>query len=175
MGLGDSDKWDGLAAHPFLSLSPSSSAGSTSVVNFFTLSCSQKVLVHVFCPVYFQHSFFCLLIPQNYLKTEAVHLYTVVIRWGFPGSSAGKAFVCNAGVKVSENPSVVSGSLQPMDCSPWNSLGQNTGVVLSLSQPRDRTQFSRTESRFFTSWATREAMQETPVQFLGQEGPLEKW
>ena len=43
-----------------------------------------------------------------------MHLYTVVIRWGFPGSLADKAFACNAGVKVSESPSVVSDSLQPM-------------------------------------------------------------
>ena len=44
---------------------------------------------------------------------------------------------------------------------PWNSPGQNTGVdrlsPLGSSQPRDRTQVSRTAGRFFTSWATREA------------------
>ena len=50
----------------------------------------------------------------------------------------------------------------PMDCSPWNSPGQNTGVgSLSLlqgsSQPRDQTQVSHIAGRFFTSWATREA------------------
>ena len=46
--------------------------------------------------------------------------------------------------------------------SPWNSLGQNTGVG-SLSflqgsfQPRDWTHVSCIAGRFFTSWATREA------------------
>ena len=35
---------------------------------------------------------------------------------------------------MSENRSVVSDSLQPMDYGPWNSPGQNTGVgSLSLS------------------------------------------
>ena len=32
-----------------------------------------------------------------------MHLFTVVIRWGVPGSLAGKAFACNAGVKASES------------------------------------------------------------------------
>ena len=46
--------------------------------------------------------------------------------------------------------------------SPWNSLGQNTGVgsfpfSRGSSQPRDRTQVSHIAGRFFTSWATREA------------------
>ena len=48
--------------------------------------------------------------------------------------------------------------------SPWNSLGQNTGVgSLSLLQgifpTQDRTQVSRIAGRFFTSWATREAQE----------------
>ena len=43
----------------------------------------------------------------------------------------------------------------PMD-SPWNSLGQNTGVVAlpfsrGSSQPRDRTQVSKIADEFFTS------------------------
>ena len=46
--------------------------------------------------------------------------------------------------------------------SPWNSLGQNTGVVAfpfskGSSQPRDRTQVSRIACVFFTNWAIREA------------------
>ena len=46
-----------------------------------------------------------------------------------------------------------------MDCSPWDSPGQNTGVgSLSLLQgifpTRDRTQVSHITGRFFTSWAT---------------------
>ena len=47
----------------------------------------------------------------------------------------------------------------PMDCSAWNSLGQNTGVGTfpfsrGSSQPRDRTQVSRIGGGFFTGWAT---------------------
>ena len=50
----------------------------------------------------------------------------------------------------------------PMDCSPWNSLGQNTGVgSFSLLQgifpTRVWTQVSHIAGGFFTSWATREA------------------
>ena len=66
-------------------------------------------------------------------------------------------------VKWSESHSVVSDSLQPHGLySPWNSLGQNTGVgSLSLLQgsppPRDWTQVSHNAGGFFTSWATREA------------------
>ena len=53
----------------------------------------------------------------------------------------------------------------PMDCSPWNSPGKNTGVgSLPLSrgsyQPRDRTPVSRTVGGFFTSWVTRETLRE---------------
>ena len=47
--------------------------------------------------------------------------------------------------------------------SPWNSPGQNPGVgsfpySRGSSLPRDQTQVSRIEGRFFTSWATREAL-----------------
>ena len=46
----------------------------------------------------------------------------------------------------------------PMDCSPWNSPGQNTGVgSLSLLQGIFPTQGSRIAAGFFTSGATREA------------------
>ena len=59
----------------------------------------------------------------------------------------------------------MSDSLWPYGLySPWNSLGQNTGVVsLSLlqgsSQPRNWTQISYIAGGFFTSWATREAQE----------------
>ena len=44
--------------------------------------------------------------------------------------------------------------------SPWNSLGQNTGVGnLSFLQGIFPTQVSRIASGFFTSWATREAQE----------------
>ena len=61
--------------------------------------------------------------------------------------------------------SVVSDSLQPHGLySPWNSPGQDTGVVAVLfsrgsSQWRDWTQVSHIPGRFFTSWATREAQE----------------
>ena len=49
----------------------------------------------------------------------------------------------------------------PMDCSPWNSPGQNTGVIAfpfsrGSSQLRDETQIYHIASRFFTNWAIRE-------------------
>ena len=64
----------------------------------------------------------------------------------------------------SESRSVVSNSLQPHGLySPWNSTGQNTGVdTFSLLQgiflARDWTQVSCITGRFFTSWATGEAL-----------------
>ena len=56
----------------------------------------------------------------------------------------------------------MSNSLWP-HYSPWNSPGQNTGVVAfpfsrGWSQSRDWNQVSRIAGRFFTSWATREAL-----------------
>ena len=77
----------------------------------------------------------------------------------------------------SESHSVMSDSLWPRGLySPWNSLGQNTRVgSLSLlqgsSQPRDRTQVSHIAGRYFTSWATREAHQDSRVQFIMPVGP----
>ena len=49
-----------------------------------------------------------------------------------------------------------------MDCSPWNSPGQNTGVVgfpfsSGSSWPRKRAEVSCIAGRFFTNWAIREA------------------
>ena len=71
----------------------------------------------------------------------------------------------------SESRSVMSDSLQPHGLySPWNSPGQNTGVVAipffrGSSQSRDWTQVSCTAGRFFTIWATREVHSFTSVQF----------
>ena len=54
-------------------------------------------------------------------------------------------------------------SLQPHGLeSPWNSPGQNTGVVTfpfcrGSSQPRDWIQVSRIAGGFFTPWATTES------------------
>ena len=61
--------------------------------------------------------------------------------------------------------SVMSDSLQPMDCSPpgssvhGDSPGQNTGVCCHalLQGIRDQTQVPHIAGRFFTIYATREA------------------
>ena len=50
------------------------------------------------------------------------------------------------------------------DCSPWDSLGQNTGMgslflLQGISQPRDQTRISHIVGRFFISRATREAQE----------------
>ena len=64
------------------------------------------------------------------------------------------------GSSQSESHSVFSDSLWPHGLySPWNSLGQNTGVgslsfARGSSQPRDQTQISHIAGEFFTSWAT---------------------
>ena len=59
----------------------------------------------------------------------------------------------------SESCSVMSNSFRPHGLySPWDSLGQNTGVgSLSLLQRIFPTQVSQIAGRFFTSWATRDA------------------
>ena len=50
--------------------------------------------------------------------------------------------------------------VSPLDCSPWNSPGQNTGVgSLTLPQGIFPTQVSGIAGGFFTSWATREAQE----------------
>ena len=73
--------------------------------------------------------------------------------------------VCVLWVIESESHSVVSDSLRPHGLySPWNSLGQNTGVgSISLLQGIFPTQGSNPGllhcRRFFTSWATREAQE----------------
>ena len=70
---------------------------------------------------------------------------------------------------VSASASAASSTLQPHGLwpprllYPWNSPGKNTGVGShSLSKgsswPRNQTQVSCTAGRFFTTWATREAL-----------------
>ena len=67
------------------------------------------------------------------------------------------------------SPSAVSDSLRPHELKParllcpWDSPGKNTGVgsipsSRGSSQPRDQTQASCIAGGFFTSWATREAL-----------------
>ena len=62
----------------------------------------------------------------------------------------------------SESHLVVSDSLWPHPLySPWNSLGQNTGVgSLSLLQGIFPTQVSHIAGGFFTSWAIRETQED---------------
>ena len=60
--------------------------------------------------------------------------------------------------------------------SPWNSPGKNTGVgslafPRGFSQPRDLTQVSCSAGRFFTSWATREALYS---QYIMQNARLDE-
>ena len=70
--------------------------------------------------------------------------------------------------------SVVSDSLNPIDCNPPRLLcpwGLSQARILEWvampcsrgsSQPRDRTQVSRIAGRFFTIWVTREALSSAP-------------
>ena len=106
---------------------------------------------------YFGFSFF----PNSHLKINIVNLqccvsFRCIAKW----FSYTYECVC---VKGSAGWSVMSNSLWPRGLySPWNSPGQNTGVVAFIfsrgsSQPRDRTQLSHIASGFFTSWAARGA------------------
>ena len=74
-----------------------------------------------------------------------------------------------SGWEHSGSRSVVSDSLPPRGLySPWNSPGQNTGVSsLSLLQGIFPTQVPHIAGRFFTSWATREAIVSSP-QIMAQ-------
>ena len=64
----------------------------------------------------------------------------------------------------SKSCSVMSSSLWPHGLySPWNYPGQNTGVgsqslLQGPSRPMDRTCVSHIAGRFYTLWATREAL-----------------
>ena len=66
----------------------------------------------------------------------------------------------------------MSDSLQPHGLySPWNSPGQNTAVgslslLQRISPTQDRTQVSCTVGRFFTSWATREALSQIKMSHI---------
>ena len=74
----------------------------------------------------------------------------------------------NKSYSVCVSRSVVSDSLQPMDCSPPGSFvheilqaGILGWVTISYARgsswPRDQTRISHIEGRFFIVWATREA------------------
>ena len=63
--------------------------------------------------------------------------------------------------------------------SPWNSTGQNTGVsyhalLQGSSHPRDQTQVSHIAGRFFTVWATREALSWAGI-YLKKDFLSESW
>ena len=70
---------------------------------------------------------------------------------GFPDSSVGKEFACNAG-----DPGSIPGSRR--------SAGEGIGYPLQYSWASLVAQLVKNPP----------AMQETPVQFLGREDPLEK-
>ena len=97
-----------------------------------------------------------------------------------PWSLIGKEFASNAG--ESESSSVMSGFLRPQTLySPWNSLGQNTGVgSLSLLQGTFPTQKLNRGllrcRRILYQLSYQGSLQcgEMRVQSLGWEEPLEK-
>ena len=79
--------------------------------------------------------------------------------------------------------SVVSNSLWPMDCGPPGSAVHGilqarilewvaTPFSRESSHPRDRTQVSRIEGKFFTVWATREAHEYWSRQPIPSPGDL---
>ena len=75
----------------------------------------------------------------------------VTLTLGFPHSSAGKESACNAG-----DPGLIPGS--------GRSTGEGVGYPLQYSWASLIAQLVKNPP----------AMQETPVQFLGREDPLEK-
>ena len=87
------------------------------------------------------------------------------IRLRAEGSSSHHFPQIKTVLQVTESHSVVSSSLRPHGlCSPWNSLGQNTGVgslspLQEIFQPMDQTQVSHITGGCFTSWATGEAQE----------------
>ena len=104
--------------------------------------------LNIFSRVYWSFTFAlnCLVMPY-FLFRRVVSLFCFVF---FPSES--------------ENPSVVSSSLQPRGLySPWNSPGQKLEWVAfpfkGSSQPRDQTQASHFAGGFFTSLAIREALE----------------
>ena len=82
----------------------------------------------------------------------------------FLGPLPKNCLVCCPFESESESRSVVSDSLWPHGLySPWNSPGQNTGMIAfpfsrGSSQPRNWTRVSCITGRFFTNWAIREAL-----------------
>ena len=94
--------------------------------------------------------------PRGYLI-----FYTFVYLW-FPIYYWLGNLTCSV---LGKEVKVMSASLWPHGLySPWNSPGQNTGVVVmpssrGSSQLEDRTQVSCIAGGFFTSWATREAQE----------------
>ena len=64
--------------------------------------------------------------------------------------------VINKPVKESESGSVVSNSLPPVDYSPWNSSGQNTGVgchfLLQSMKVKSEREIARSRPILATPW-----------------------
>ena len=87
---------------------------------------------------------------------------TSLLPMGFPGSSAGKESACNAG-DPSSIPGLGRSPGEGTDC-PLHSSGEKIGYPLHYSWASLVAQLVKNLP----------AMQETPVQFLGREDPLEK-
>ena len=118
----------------------------------FWAKCSYPIfpLIYLFYSDYLQRSLFTPLLLE--------------LRWVYIRETRVSDMEVFIQGKESENEShsVMSNSFNPMDCSPWNSPGQNTGVgslSFQSSQTRDQTQVSRIAGRFFTSCVTREAQE----------------
>ena len=118
---------------------------------------------------------------QHIKQTDSVMPFIHLAQWtgqwmgewpklGRP-KSFPRTFLPGSGKKqkqISVNHSVMSGSLQAMDCSPPGSfvhgilqarILEQVAIPFSKgsSQPRDQTQVSCIAGGFFTTWATREA------------------
>ena len=140
-------------------------------------------ILSIRCVVWF-HCCFNLKFPDDLWYWASFHVHIVICICSYGGvcsDTSAILFLSNIflllsfksslyilDVKWSESHSVLSDSLQPHGLyrlySPWNSLGQSTGVgTCSLlqrsSQPRDQTQVSTIAGGFFTSWATKEAQE----------------
>ena len=111
---------------------------------------------------------------------------TLLLGWDFGKKKKKNAFTFSSGfhvvafillLSISGSHLVVSNSLRPYGLYParllfpWNSPGENTGVVANSystgsSQPRDQTRVSCIAGRFFTIWATRCSLPNTKCPLI---------
>ena len=93
-------------------------------------------------------------------KTENTHVKHIYLRFSPQRSAVFLHDSESEKVKVAQSCPTLC---DPMDCSPWNSPGQNTGVgshslLQGIFPTQGGTQVSCTASSFCTNWATREAL-----------------